>query len=160
MLGFIKIPNAVLNLSSFNFQKGNSYSLVSRRQPCFILIASVYTLLSISSTYASPYEVLVVGIAKQDEVEKILEYEEDAREFNALHREGYLAAKPYFDVLHMTDGQVYFVFGFRGAVQGIHRENYHRTVKNLRRLKNGSVPKYPNMIWVPVEEIRRRMAEP
>ena len=126
----------------------------------FILIASICTLLSASLTDASPYEVLVVGIAEQDEVEKIEEYDEDARQFNALHRKGFLAAKPYFDVLHMANGQVYFVFGFRGAVQGIHRENYHRTVKNLRRLENGRAPKYPDMHWVPVEEIRKRMTEP
>ena len=103
---------------------------------------------------------LVVEIAKPDEIEKIEEYEENARQFNALHRKGYLAAKSYFNVLHMANGQVYFVFGFRGAVQGIHRENYHRTVKNLRRLKNGNAPKYPNMHWVPVDEIRRLLVSP
>jgi hypothetical protein len=104
--------------------------------------------------------VLVVDIAKIDDTEKIDGFEEDARRFNALYRRGYLAAKPYFDVLHIANGQVYFVFGFRGEVQGIHRENYHRTVKNLRRLKNGGVQKYPNMHWVPVDEIRRLLVSP
>lgn len=126
----------------------------------FILIASIYTVLSGALAYASPYEVLVVDIAGPDEVEKIKGYEEDAGQFNALHRKGYLAAKPYFDVLHMANGQVWFVFGFRNAVQGVHRKNYDRTVKNLRRLKNGSGPKYPAMHWVPVEEIRSRLDEP
>jgi len=134
--------------------------LFSSRHPCFILIASVYSLLFISPTYASPYEVLVVDIAKREETEKIEEYEQYARQFNALHRKGYLTAKSYFNVLDMVNGQVYFVFGFRGTVQGIHRENYHRTVKNLGRLKNGGAPKYPNMHWVPVDEIRKRLAEP
>ncbi len=134
--------------------------MFNRRHPIFILIASIYILLSASMTSASPYEVLVVDTARPDEVEKIKGYEEDAGQFNALHREGYRAAKPYFNVLHTAKGQVYFVFGFRGAVQGVHRENYHRTVKNLRRLKNGGAPKYPDLQWVPVEEIRRRLAEP
>jgi len=134
--------------------------LLNRRHPCFILIASVFSLLSFSSTYASPYEVLVVDIAKRDEIKKIEEYEQYAIHFNALHRKGYLAAKSYFNVLDMVNGQVYFVFGFRNAVQGVRRENYHRTVKNLGRLKNGAAPKYPNIHWVPVEEIRKRLAEP
>lgn len=103
---------------------------------------------------------LVVDIAKRDEIEKIEEYEQYAIQFNALRGKGYLAAKSYFNVLDMVNGQVYFVFGFRDSVQGVHRENYHRTVKNLGRLKKDGVPKYPNMHWVPVEEIRKRMAEP
>jgi len=134
--------------------------LLNRSYPCLILIASVVSLLSFSSIYASPYEVLVVDIAKRDEIEKIEEYEQYAIQFNALRGKGYLAAKSYFNVLDMVNGQVYFVFGFRDSVQGVHRENYHRTVKNLGRLKKGGVPKYPNMHWVPVEEIRKRMAEP
>jgi len=143
-----------------NYADSGKKCMFNRCLSYFLLSASIYTLLSASLTYASAYEVLVVDIAKPDEVEKIAGYEEDARRFNALHRKGYLAAKPYFDVLHMPNGQVYFVFGFRGAVQGIHRENYHGTVDNLRRLKNGATPKYPKMHWVPVGEIRRRMAEP
>jgi len=129
-------------------------------QSCFVL-PSVFCIGSGANgiTCLMPGHTMV-GIATPDEVKKTAEYEEDAGQLNALHRKGYLAAKPYFDVLHMANGQVYFVFGFRGAVQGIHRKNYLRTVKNLRRLKNGSAPKYPNMHWVTVEEIRRRMAEP
>ena len=73
---------------------------------------------------------------------------------------GYFAAKPYFNVLQMANGQVYFVFGFNGDVQGIHRENYSGTVKNLRRLKNGETKKYPDRHWVPVEEIRRLRVAP
>jgi len=134
--------------------------LFNIRHPGFILIALAFSLLSISSAYASPYEVLVVDIAKREEIKKIEEYKQYARQFNALHRKGYLAAKSYFNVLDMVNGQVYFVFGFRGVVQGIHRENYHRTVKNLGRLESGGAPKYPNMHWVPVEEIRKRLAEP
>jgi len=52
------------------------------------------------------------------------------------------------------------VFGFNGDVQGIHRENYSGTVKNLRRLKNDETKKYPDVHWVPVEEIRRLRVAP
>jgi hypothetical protein len=60
----------------------------------------------------------------------------------------------------MIDYLGYFVFGFKGDVQGIHRENYPRTVKNLRHLKKDGVRKYPNMHWLPVDEIRRLMIAP
>jgi len=110
--------------------------------------------------YATPYEVLVVDIAKTGSREKIEEFEKAAAKFNALHYKGYLAAKPYFNVLQMANGQVYFVFGFNGDVQGIHRENYSGTVKNLRRLKIDGTQKYPDMHWVPVEEIRRLRVAP
>jgi len=60
----------------------------------------------------------------------------------------------------MTEYLVYFVFGFNGDVQGIHRENYSRTEKNLRHLKKDGVRKYPNMHWLPIDEIRRRMIAP
>ena len=129
-------------------------------RPYFQLIALIYTLLCASLVHASPYEVLVVDISRIDNGEKIEEFEENAKQLNALHLKGYLAAKPYFDVLHMTNGFVYLVFGFRGEVQGIHRENYHRTVKNLGRIKAGGVQKYPNMHWVPVEGIRKLLLKP
>ena len=109
---------------------------------------------------APPYEVLVVDIAKTGNREKIEEFEKAAAKFNALQHKGYLAAKPYFNVLHMANGRVYFVFGFKDQVQGIHRENYRRTVKNLRRLKNDGIQKYSNMHWVPVEEIRKLLVAP
>jgi len=102
----------------------------------------------------------VVDIAKTGNREKIEEFEKAAAKFNALQRQGYFAAKPYFNVLQMANGQVYFVFGFNGDVQGIYRQNYPKTEKNLRRLKTGGALKYPNMHWVPVEEIRRSMAAP
>ena len=104
---------------------------------------------------ADPYEVLVVDIAGANDVERIEEFEKDAEKFNSLHRQGHSAAKPYFNLLYMANGQVYFVFGFRGEVQGIHRRNYPGTVENLRRLKHKGVQKYPHMHWLPVEEIRR-----
>ena len=106
------------------------------------------------------YEVLVVGIAAAGDSSKIAEFKKDARQFNGLHRRGYTAAKPYFNVLSMTNGQVYFVFGFKGEVQGIRRHNYPRTEKNLRGLKQDNALKYPNIHWVPVEEIRRNLAVP
>ena len=104
---------------------------------------------------AAPYEVLVVGIAEAGDRSKIDEFEKDARLFNGLHSRGYAAARPYFNLLHMSGGRVYFVFGFRGKVQGVHRHNYPATVKNLRRLKKNGELKYPDMHWLPVEEIRR-----
>jgi len=104
---------------------------------------------------AEPYEVLVVGIARADDAGKIEEFEKDAALFNSLHRRGYSAAKPYFNLLHMADGQVYFVFGFRDPVHGIHRRDYPGTVKNLRLLKQNGGQKYPHMHWLPVDEIRR-----
>jgi hypothetical protein len=73
---------------------------------------------------------------------------------------GYFAAKPYFYVLRMANGQAYFVFGFNGDLQGILRENHSGTVKNLRRLRNDGTQKYPDMHWVPVEEIRRLRVAP
>ena len=109
---------------------------------------------------AEPYEVLVVGIAEPHDVGKIEKFEKDAALFDSLHRRGYSAAKPYFDLLHMADGQVYFVFGFRDKVQGIHRRDYPGTVKNLRRLTHDGVQKYPHMHWLPVEEIRRLLPGP
>lgn len=107
---------------------------------------------------ADDYEVLVVDIAAEGERPKIAEYEEDARQLNGLHRRGYPGAKPYFNVLHMPNGQVYFMFGFRGEVQGIHRRNYPGTVKNLQRLKKNENPKYPDMHGLPVAEIRKLLA--
>ena len=110
--------------------------------------------------FATPYEVLVVDIAETGNREKIEGFKEDAVKFNALQQKGYSAAKPYFNVLQMANGRVYFVFGFKGDVQGIHRENYSGTVKNLRRLKNEGTKKYSDMHWVPVEEIRRLRVAP
>ena len=102
----------------------------------------------------------MVDIAKTGNREKIEEFEKAAAKFNTLRHKGYFAAKPYFNVLRMTNGQVYFVFGFNGDVQGIHRENYPGTVKNLRRLKKAGGPMYPDIHWVPVEEIRRLRVAP
>jgi hypothetical protein len=123
-------------------------------------IASLCILIFTSVLSATPYEVLVVDIAKAGDREKIDEFEKAAAKFNGLRHKGYLAAKPYFNVLQMANGQVYFVFGFNGDVQGIHRENYSGTVKNLRRLKIDGTQKYPEMHWVPVEEIRRLRVAP
>ncbi len=102
----------------------------------------------------------MVGIADAGNHTKIEEFKKDAAQFNALHRKGYFAAKPYFNVLRMANGQVYFVFGFKDQVQGIHRANYPVTVKNLRRLKNAGALKYPDMHWLPVGEIRRLLTSP
>ena len=113
-----------------------------------------------SVLYATQYEILVVDIAEISNLEKIEKFKKAAAKFNALPHKGYFAAKPYFNVLRMANGQVYFVFGFKGEVQGIHRKNYPRTVKNLGRLKNDTTQKYPNMHWVPIEEIRRLLVVP
>ena len=110
-------------------------------------IVSLCILIFTSVLFATPYEVLVVDIAKPGNREKIEEFEKAAAKFNALQHKGYFAAKPYFNVLQIANGQVYFVFGFNGDVQGIHRENYSGTVKNLRRLKNDETKKYPDMHW-------------
>ena len=61
-------------------------------------------------------------------------------------------------MLHMAAGQVYFVFGFRDQVQGIHLRNYPGTIENLYRIKHKEVAKYPHMHWLTVEEIRRLLA--
>ena len=112
-------------------------------------------LLSTSSIQALPYEVLVIGISAESDEAKIQEFQKDAARLNALHLSGYPAAKAYYNVLAMTSGQVFFVFGFRGRVQGIHGKNYPNTVKNLRRMQHNGEPKYPSLKWVPVDEIRR-----
>ena len=117
-------------------------------------------LLFTAMVQADTYEVLVVDIAGAGDRSKIAEFKKDARQFNGLHQKGYTAARPYFNLLTMNNGKVYFVFGFRGAVQGIHRQNYPGTEKNLRRLKNDGKLKYPDMHWLPVGEIRRLLKTP
>jgi hypothetical protein len=119
---------------------------------CFLIYPPV--------SYATQYEVLVVDIANKGNREKAAEFEKAVAKFNALQHKGYHTAKPYFNVLQMSNGQIYFVFGFKGEVQGIHRENYPNTVKNLRKLENDGVRKYPNMQWLPVEEIRKLLVAP
>ena len=114
-------------------------------------------LLFTSSLQALPYEVLVIGIAAESDEAKIQEFQKDAARLNALHLNGYPAAKAYYNVLAMTNGQVFFVFGFRGRIQGIHGKNYPNTVKNLRRMQHNGEPKYPSLKWVPVDEIRRKL---
>lgn len=128
-----------------------------------VLISSLILVLVVSIAAivrAEPYEVLVVDIAGADDVARIEEFEKDAAKFNALPQKGYSTARSYFNLLHMADGQVYFVFGFRGEVQGVHRRNYPGTVKNLRRIKQNGAPKYPRLHWLPVEEIRRLLRVP
>jgi hypothetical protein len=126
-----------------------------------ILTIITFCILIFTPAFSAPlYEVLVVDTARAGNRGKIEEFENAAAEFNALQYKGYLAAKPYFNVLHMANGRVYLVFGFKDQVQGIHRKNYRRTVKNLRRLKNDGAQKYPDMHWVPVEEIRKLMGAP
>ncbi len=120
-----------------------------------LLSVLTITLLCAPSIWADPYEVLVVDIAGANNVVRVEEYKKDATKFNALNQRGYTAARPYFNVLQMADGEVYFVFGFRNEVQGIHRRNYSGTIENLRRIRQQGAPKYPHMHWRPVEEIRR-----
>lgn len=105
-------------------------------------------------------EVLLVDIAAKGDSSKIAKFKKDVGQFNDLHRRGYAAAKPYFNLLHLASGQVYFVFGFTGEIQGIHRQNYLGTVNNLRSLKKYGAPKYPDMRWLPVEEIRNLINTP
>lgn len=112
-------------------------------------------LLFTSLVYAFDYEVLIVGIAGVSDKTKVREFVKDAQQLNGLHHKGYVTAKPYFSVLKMVNEQVYLVFGFRGEVQGINRNHYHKTVKQLGRILKNGASKYPNPYWVPVEEIRR-----
>ena len=104
--------------------------------------------------WAEPYEVLVIDVAAANNIEWVDEFKKDAEKLNSLHDQGYSSARPYFNLLHMANGQVYFVFGFKGEVQGIHRLNYPKTEKNLRRMKHRGARKYPDMHWLPVEDIR------
>lgn len=133
-------------------QDGRSIGFRCKQIPSIVLIFIVSVAPIVQ---ADSYEVLVVDIAGANDVLKIQEFKKDAEKLNSLHRRGYSTAKPYFNLLHMANGQVYFVFGFRGEVQGIHRRNYPGTVKNLRRMKHEGVQKYPHMHWLPVAEIRR-----
>ena len=123
-----------------------------------LLIALILIVSFTAAVEAGAYEVLVVDIAAAGDSSKIAEFEKDAGRFNALHKQGYTRAKPYFNLLHMANGQVYFVFGFRGKVQGIHRRNYPETVNNLQRLTQSGNPKYPDMHWLPVGKIREMLA--
>jgi hypothetical protein len=130
------------------------------RRMQFLSTVLMFILLVATIVRADPYEVLVVDIAETNDVARIEEFEKDAEKFNSLNRQGYSAARPYFNVLQMTNEKVYFVFGFRGEVQGIHRRNYPGTIENLRRMKYKGAPKYPRMHWLPVEEIRRLLTAP
>ena len=132
-------------------------------RPRLRMISSIVLIIILSVApivQADPYEVLVVAIAETNDVERIEEFEKDAEKLNSLHRKGYSAARPYFNLLHMANGQVYFVFGFKGEVQGIHRRNYPETEKNLRRMQHKGVQKYPHMRWLPVDVIRKLLAIP
>ena len=118
----------------------------------------MFFVLVVPIVQADPYEVLVVDIAGANEVAKIEEYKKDAEQFNSLQSKGYSAARPYFNVLHMANGQVYFVFGFKGEVQGVYRRNYPGTIENLNRMKHKGASKYPHMHWLPVAEIRKLLS--
>jgi hypothetical protein len=124
------------------------------------LIVLMLLVMFVPTVRADPYEVLVVDIAAADDAAKIEEFGNDVEKFNALRSKGYSAARPYFNVLHMANGQVYFVFGFRGEVQGIHRRNYPGTIENLGRMKHKGAPKYPRMHWLPVSQIRKLLVVP
>ena len=126
----------------------------------FPSIALVFLFLIVPMVRADSYEVLMVDIAGANDVTRIAEFEKDAEKFNALHNKGYSDARPYFSVLQMANEQVYFVFGYRGDVQGIHRRNYPGTIENLRRMKYKGSQKYPHMHWLPVAEIRRLLTAP
>lgn len=136
-------------------QDRRSVSLRRVRIPSIVLLFIVW---ATAIVRAEPYEVLVLDIAAADEAVRIEEFEKDAANFNSLHRRGYSAARPYFNLLHMADGRVFFVFGFRDKVQGIHRRDYPGTVKNLYRIRHKGVQKYPHIHWLPVEEIRRLLS--
>ena len=132
-----------------------------RFRPLQILsILLMFLLLIVPIVRADPYEVLVVDIAGAGDVARIEVFKKDAANFNSLPSKGYSDARPYFNVLHMANGQVYFVFGFKGDVQGVHRQNYPGTIENLRRMKHKGTPKYPFMHWLPVAEIRRLLSAP
>jgi hypothetical protein len=148
------------NLIPVKTEKDRKRRLIRLRSMQIPSIVLMFILLVAPIARAGPYEVLVVDIAGANDLEKIEEYKKDAEKFNSLHSKGYSAARPYFSVLHMTNEQVYFVFGYRGDVQGIHRRNYPGTIENLRRIKHKGTPKYPFMRWLPVAEIRRLLTPP
>ena len=123
-------------------------------------IVLMFCVLAAPMVRAEPYEVLVVDIAGENDAVKIEEYKKDAEQFNSLQSKGYSAARPYFNVLHMANGKVYFVFGYKDKVQGIHRRNYPGTIENLQRMKHKGAPKYPRIHWLSVAEIRRMLRTP
>jgi len=123
-------------------------------------IGLMFVLFATTLAKAEVYEVLVVASAEAGDNLRIAEFEKDVRQFNGLQHRGYTAAKPYFNVLHLPSGEVYFVFGFRDEVQGIRRRYYTRTIKNLQRLKSNGEPRYPGMRWVPVADIRQLLNGP
>lgn len=137
----------------------NRKSIRLRRVPIPSIVL-MFIVLVATMVRADPYEVLVVDIAKADDVARIEEYKKDTAKFNSLHNKGYSDARSYFSMLQMANEQVYFVFGYRGEVQGIHRRNYPGTIENLHRMKHKGIPKYPNMHWLPVQEIRRLLTVP
>jgi len=148
-----------------NIDAGSTLTVHYRKPLCLrcvwvLSIVLIFIAWAAPIVRAEPYEVLVVGIAAADDGARIEEFDKDAANFNSLHRRGYSDARPYFNLLHMADGRVFFVFGFRGKVQGIHRRDYPGTVKNLKRLRRQGVQKYPHIHWLPVEEIRRLLAAP
>lgn len=138
--------------------RNRSSDCVCRMQ--ILPIVLMFLVLVVPMVRAEAYEVLVVAIAGANEIEKIDEFEKVAAKFNSLPSKGYSSARPYFNVLHMANGQVYFVFGFKGDVQGVHRRNYPGTIENLHRMKHKGAPKYPQMHWLPVSKIRRMFTVP
>jgi hypothetical protein len=148
------------NLIPVKTEKDRKRRLIRLRSMQIPSIVLMFILLVAPIARADPYEVLVVDIAGANDGARIEEFEIDAQKFNSLHNKGYSDARPYFSILQMANEQVYFVFGYRGEVQGIHRRNYPGTIENLHRMKHKGAPKYPNMRWLPVQEIRRLLAAP
>ena len=126
-------------------EKGRNRKSIRFRRLKFPSIFLIIIVLVSPIARADPYEVLVIDIAAAEDLSKIEEYKKDTEKFNSLHNKGYSDARPYFSVLHMASGQVFFVFGFKGKVQGIHRNNYPGTIENLRRMKHKRAPEYPHM---------------
>ena len=148
------------NLISLNTVTDRNRKPFHSRCVQILPIVLMFCALAAPMVRAEPYEVLVVDIAGENDAVKIEEYKKDAEQFNSLQSKGYSAARPYFNVLHMANGKVYFVFGYKDKVQGIHRRNYPGTIENLQRMKHKGAPKYPRIRWLPVAEIRRMLSAP
>lgn len=117
-----------------------------------VLLATVLS----ASLAASEYHVLVLAVAEPGDDAAAAALADDAGRLNGLHEE-HPTVRPYYAVLALRDRRRALVFGWRGAVQGVVRADFPATEGNLASLRRDGGPRYPDLRWVPVEEVRAHL---
>ena len=121
----------------------------------YILLIAAWMSGCVAPGIAHHYYVLVIDRVDQSDTAAIEQFQRSTDRLNGLHLEGFPAVRPYFNVLKLSDGRAYFVFGYRDKVQGLIREDFPNVQQNLRNYNFGGKLGYPDPQWVPVESIRR-----